>query len=195
MCGMSTQQWPNTGITLFERTRQSAWLDAETTPVDQKWVNPCVLKHHLFWGSSATKKSAKKARKCSLRRATNVTFLKFRGWCRETAGFDGSINSGPQILRTCLLHWCEDCSICPVVPFRGNSLQLDIALSAWMLASSFAGSPLCVFALTRNVAAPAVDLFRSSSIASSKTSASRTHTKRPHVQAWLTWSGWGTVNP
>jgi len=35
----------------------------------------------------------------------------------------------------------------------------EIALFAWMLASSFAGSPRCAFILTRNVAAPAVVLF------------------------------------
>ena len=38
--------------------------------------------------------------------------------------------------------------------------------------SSFAGLPRCAFTLTRNVAAPAVVLFQSSSIASSKKSAS-----------------------
>ena len=49
-------------------------------------------------------------------------------------------------------------------------IQADkvIALSAWMSASSFAGSPRCAFTVTRNVAAPAVVLFRSSLIASSK---------------------------
>ena len=52
----------------------------------------------------------------------------------------------------------------------GTSL-LEIALSAWMSASSFAGSPRCAFTLTRNVAASAVVLFWSSSIASSKMSA------------------------
>jgi len=48
----------------------------------------------------------------------------------------------------------------------------EIAVSAWMSASSSAGSPRCAFILTRNVAAPAVVLFRISSIASSKISAS-----------------------
>jgi len=48
----------------------------------------------------------------------------------------------------------------------------EIALSAWMSASSFAGSPQCAFTLTRNVAALAVVLFWSPSIASSKLSAS-----------------------
>jgi len=45
-----------------------------------------------------------------------------------------------------------------------------------MSASSFAGSPRCAFILTRNVADPAVVLFRNSSIASSKMSASGAHT-------------------
>jgi len=53
----------------------------------------------------------------------------------------------------------------------GTSLP-EIVLSAWMSASSFAGSPRCAFTLTRNVAAPAVVLFRSSSIACSKMFAS-----------------------
>jgi len=48
----------------------------------------------------------------------------------------------------------------------------EIALSAWMSAYLFAGSPRYAFTLTRNVAAPAVFLFRSSSIASSKMFAS-----------------------
>jgi len=51
-----------------------------------------------------------------------------------------------------------------------------IALSAWMSASSFASSPQCAFALTKNVAAPAVVLFQSSLIASHKMSASGTPT-------------------
>jgi len=53
----------------------------------------------------------------------------------------------------------------------GTSLP-EIALSAWMSASSFASYPRCAFTLTRNVAAPVVVLFQSSSIASSKMSAS-----------------------
>jgi len=80
---MSTQQWPNARITLFERTCQSAWLTTETTPVGKKRVNSCVLKHPLFWGSSATQKSAETPRKCSLQRATKVTFSRIRGWRRK----------------------------------------------------------------------------------------------------------------
>ena len=53
----------------------------------------------------------------------------------------------------------------------GTSLP-EIALSTWISASSFADSPRCAFTLTRNVAAPAVFFPRSSSIASSKMSAS-----------------------
>ena len=43
----------------------------------------------------------------------------------------------------------------------GTSLP-EIALSAWMSASSFAGSPRCAFTLTRNVAAPAASAVRDS---------------------------------
>ena len=69
----------------------------------------------------------------------------------------------------------------------GTSLP-EIALCAWMSASSFAGSPRCAFTLTRNVAAPAVVLFRSSSIASSKMSASGAPTNvafRLHLPIFL----------
>jgi len=39
--------------------KDSAWLDAVTTPVDKTRVNSCVLKHLFVWGKSATKKSPK----------------------------------------------------------------------------------------------------------------------------------------
>jgi len=42
--------------------------------VDKKRVNSCVQKHLFVGGSSSTQKIAKKSRKCSFRRATNVTF-------------------------------------------------------------------------------------------------------------------------
>jgi len=39
MCGVSTQQWPSTQINLLERTHQSAWLDAVTTPLTgSEWI-------------------------------------------------------------------------------------------------------------------------------------------------------------
>ena len=47
ICGLSTQQWPSTQITLFERTRKSMWLDDVTTPVDKKRISSCVWKHLL----------------------------------------------------------------------------------------------------------------------------------------------------
>ena len=52
------------------------------------------IKTPFFWGSSATKKSAKKTRKGSLQRATNVTFSKFRGWRRKVSR---------KIVKTCNL--------------------------------------------------------------------------------------------
>ena len=48
----------------------------------------------------------------------------------------------------------------------------EIALSAWMSASSFAVYPRCMFTLTRNVANLALVLFRSSLIAYNKMSVS-----------------------
>jgi len=47
-------------LVLFERTRQRAWLDAMTTPVDKERVKLCVLKHFFFKGSSGTKRIVKK---------------------------------------------------------------------------------------------------------------------------------------
>ena len=39
MFGVSTQQWPSTEIILFERTSQSAWLEAVTTPLTKSdWI-------------------------------------------------------------------------------------------------------------------------------------------------------------
>ena len=49
---------------------------------------------------------------------------------------------------------------------------LEISLSAWVSACSFAGSLRCAFTSTRNAAAPVVDLFRASLIASCKMYAS-----------------------
>ena len=88
-----------------------ARLDAETTPVDsdKKQVNSCVLKHPVFWGSLATKKSAKTPQKCCLRRATNITFSSFRGLREVFWNFDWSIHLGPKILRSCLLYCVYVC--------------------------------------------------------------------------------------
>jgi len=40
---------------LFERTRQSARLDAVTKPIEKEQINSCVLKH-LFWREFSNKK-------------------------------------------------------------------------------------------------------------------------------------------
>ena len=56
MCGMSTQKWPSNQITMFERTRQSAWFDAVTTPLTRsEWT--LVYKNTSFWRK--LKKSSK----------------------------------------------------------------------------------------------------------------------------------------
>jgi len=67
MCGVSTQQWPSTQITLLERTRQSAWLDAIAILVDKKrvnlWQNSCT-KAPLFLRDFSNKKIENTPRKC-----------------------------------------------------------------------------------------------------------------------------------
>jgi len=109
MCGVSTQQWASTQITLFdsERTHQSAWLDAVTTPLDKKRVNSCelnwrcfyyfvknslvvllealyaVFKRIFFWGRLATTKFDQNPQKCSFRRAANIIFSKFLNLSRQ----------------------------------------------------------------------------------------------------------------
>ena len=102
---------------MFERTRQSAWLDAVTTQLTRsEWI--FCTKTPLFGESWATKFMAKKIRKCSLRRATNVMFWKIRGWRRQkkiaprqifwnraSRGCNSFVNSGPKILRCCFIHW------------------------------------------------------------------------------------------
>jgi len=113
--GLQILTWPSTQITLFGTTRQSAWLDAVTTPLTRsEWT--LVYYNTSFGGSWATKNIVKITRKCSFRRATNVTFSKFRGWrCKkkETASAVlinelTRINSGPKILKSCFLH-CSTC--------------------------------------------------------------------------------------
>jgi len=74
-------------------------------------MNSCVLKHLrvFFLSEVSNKKFAQKTWKHFLRRATNVTISKFRGWRpkkNKTALWD-SMNElihefGPKILRSCL---------------------------------------------------------------------------------------------
>jgi len=41
MCGVSNQKWLSNQITMFERTCQSAWLDAVMTPLTRsEWILP-----------------------------------------------------------------------------------------------------------------------------------------------------------
>ena len=64
MCWVSSQQWPSTQITLFERTRQSVWLDAVTKPLTRsEWIL-----------ERSNQKIFQKPRNCSLWRATHVMF-------------------------------------------------------------------------------------------------------------------------
>jgi len=71
MCGMSTQQWPSIQITLFERTRQSAWLDAWRYRWQEASDFLCT-KIPLLEGVEQ-RKNRGKIQKCSLQRAPD--------WC------------------------------------------------------------------------------------------------------------------
>ena len=122
MYEMSTQQWPSTEIILFERTRQSAWLDAqaETTPIACEFlcitttprVNSCVLKQLRLWGSSATKKSPKTPGNAFTDALPMSSFQNFAAdvAIKKTAllvffwKLMTRINSGPKVLRCCLLR-------------------------------------------------------------------------------------------
>jgi len=112
--------WPSTQITLYERTRQSAWLDAVTTPlIRSEWI--LVYQTNTFWMDLSTKNVAKKNRKCSLRRNTCQVFKIWMLTPQKkkpcSARFFKTalravlinelirINSGPTILRSCFLHW------------------------------------------------------------------------------------------
>ena len=49
MCGVSNQKWPSNQITMFERTRQSAWLDAVTTPLTRsEWIHANICIHPVI---------------------------------------------------------------------------------------------------------------------------------------------------
>jgi len=66
--------------------------------VDEKRVNSRVLKHLFLEGVKQPNNIAKKTRKCILRRATNVTFSKFRGWRRKTK----VLKTQPRFFETAL---------------------------------------------------------------------------------------------
>jgi len=130
----ATFSWPL--MSLRTRPKTSAWrwlliacfFSVKNHNVLGPHVFPSFLftKTLLFGEMWATKNIAKKPRKCSLRRATNVVFSKFRGWRRKNENRAPHsflklrfaremnrwinelirVNSGPNILRICFLHWC-----------------------------------------------------------------------------------------
>jgi len=80
MCGVSTQQWPSTQITLFERTRQKAWLDDLTLWRHHLTRSEWILVYHdafFFEKDQQPNKIAIMTQRCFLRRAPNFTFSKF----------------------------------------------------------------------------------------------------------------------
>jgi len=59
MCGVSTQKWPSNQITMFERTRQSAWFDAVTTPLTRsEWI--LLYWNTFFWRELSNQKYRQK---------------------------------------------------------------------------------------------------------------------------------------
>jgi hypothetical protein len=93
----------NINITITELVSIGVARRCDNT-VDKNRANSCALKRKGTW---ATKKIAQKHRKCSLRRATNVTCSKFHGWRRKTR-----TNSGLKILTSCFLY----CWYCLALP-------------------------------------------------------------------------------
>ena len=117
MCEISTQQWPITRITLFERTwardstlrrhhltEASEFLCIKTPPFLREFRNkkmcqnnpemlsPARYQRHVFKISRLVPPKKK-------------TALRAVFWTRASRSFNWSINSGPNILRSCLLHW------------------------------------------------------------------------------------------
>ena len=75
-------KWPNIQIALYERTRQSTWLDAVMTPVDKERVNFCALKLLFFDGvqqQQITKKNLEMILPMLL-----ISFFQNIGWRRKT---------------------------------------------------------------------------------------------------------------
>ena len=62
MCGVSTQRWPRNQITMFERTFQSVWFDAVTTPLTRsEWT--LVYLNTSFWRELSNQKYRQKTPK------------------------------------------------------------------------------------------------------------------------------------
>ena len=100
---------------VWNKMRRRVWKDTSERvarrcdyTVDKKRVNHCVLKQLFLEGVERPKTSTKKPRKCSLWRATNVTFSKFRGVSINELI---RINSEQNILRSCFLHWLVPCRL------------------------------------------------------------------------------------
>jgi len=117
---MFTQQWPNTRITLFEITRQSATQRRDNTSWEEASEFLCI-KTPPFLREFSNKKSAKKPRN-ALSGSDVLLMSPFPNFAAGAAkkksrearfqGFNWSVISGPKILRSCLLHWYACTCIC-----------------------------------------------------------------------------------
>jgi len=136
MCGVSTQQWPSTRITLFGRTCQRAQLDAVTTPVDKKQVNPFVLKRFFFWGSSGTKNLTKDPGNAFsdsdlLLMTCFENFWVAAGAAKTKPSW--TLFYGPKILRSCMLHYLTLGSTKLVTQQHTGQLNTAIHTCAWIV--------------------------------------------------------------
>ena len=127
--------------TLNRQADHFVWKDAAecvTRPcddtVDRKRVNSCVLKH-LFWRKFKHQKNRQKTRKCSLRRATNVTFSKYCGWRRKKPRSAKFLK--PRFAQSELIQWFKLIwgrrfwEVC----FFAVSVSLSLSLSLSLLLS------------------------------------------------------------
>jgi len=125
-----------------------AWLDDEMTPFDKKRVNSCVLKHPLFWGSSSTKNPPIHCGNAVSDALLMSQFENFAGGAankktamhvvfrnRASRGWNLSINPGPKILRSCLLHW-QNASTTQEEPDQKVQQQLPSQIMAFKATAS-----------------------------------------------------------
>jgi len=103
MCEVSTQQWPSTQNTLFERTRQIAWLDAVTIPLTRsKWI--LAYSNTSFEVVEKPKKLPKTPRNAlATKNLWNHTQAS-RSFYVISINLSIRLSLGPNILRSCFLY-------------------------------------------------------------------------------------------
>jgi len=115
--------WPSTQIILFERKRQSTWINAVTTPfVRSEWI--LVYYSTSFWRELSNQKYRQKTPEthsltryqCHVFKNSRLTpqdkkprSVRFLETLRAVLiNWLIRINSGPNTLRSCFLHWLNN---------------------------------------------------------------------------------------